>query len=122
MINIETIKFINLLDELAALSENGINPFEDATEETYKTQIFYDSRQREGEKGFRVVLDACVFDDPKCYHHDIISYYDSNSTEYQIRVMIDEDDELDIHDIWVVVKLLYSDIEIVVENGRWHFT
>ena len=114
MINIETIKFINMLDKLASLAENGISPFEEATENTYGEQIFYDSRQVNGEEGYRVVLDACVVDDPAYYHHDIISYYDSDSLEYKVRVMIDEDGA------FIVVTLVMSDSIVIIENGGWH--
>ena len=119
MINIETIKFVNMLNELAELSNEGIEPFENATEDTYRTKVFYDSRHFEGEEGYKVVLDACLCDDPDCYHHDIISYYDSNNLEYKILVKFDEDDEES--GPYICVELLLSEEIIVVENGRWYF-
>jgi transcriptional regulator with XRE-family HTH domain len=116
MINIETMKFIKLLDKLAELSLNGIESFDDANESTYRTKIFYDPIVAQDEKGYKVVADACVIDDPMCYHHDIISYYDRDSFEYTIRVMIDEDGA------YIKVELLkYEDI-IIIENGNWYFT
>ena len=119
MINIETIKFVNMLNELADLSNEGIEPFENATEETYRTKVFYDSRHFEEEEGYKVVLDACILDDPDCNHHDILSYYDSGSLEYKIRVKFDEDDEES--GPYICVELLLSEEIIVVENGRWYF-
>ena len=123
MINIETMKFIKLLDELAEFTKNGISPFSEATEETYQTQIFYDEKRLEGERGYRVVLDACILDDPDCIHHDIISYYDSHSLEYKIRVKFDEDIEEDEDEpfVYVEVELAISEDIIVIENGRWYF-
>ena len=116
MINVETMKFIKLLDELAACTENGIEPFSKATQETYGIKIHYDERNEDGDEGYRVVCDACILDDPECYHHDIISYWDSESLEYQIRVIIDEENVP-----YIIVKLLLSEDMIAIENGRWYF-
>ena len=115
MINIETIKFVRLLNELATLSKNGIEPFKRANESTFGEKVFYDDRKLEKD-GYKVVLDACIVDDPDCYHHDIISYYDSNSQEYKIRVTIDEGV------VCITVTLLVSGDIIVIENGAWYFT
>ena len=114
MINVETIKFVKMLDELAELSKKGIEPFESATEETYGTRVFYDEKSLAREKGYKIVLDACIWDNPECYHHDIISYYDSDSLEYKVRVMIDEDGA------FIVVTLVMSDSIVIIENGGWH--
>lgn len=119
MINVETIKFVNMLNELAALSNNGIEPFENATEETYRNQVFYDTRLAEDEKVYRVVLDACICDDPDCYHHDVISYYDSDSFEYKIRVKFDDEDKET--GAYICVELSLSEEIIVIENGHWYF-
>ena len=115
MINVETIKFIKMLDALAELSKNGIEPFEKANESTWRNKIFYDTRKPATEEGYKVVLDACIIDDPHCYHHDIISYYDSDSFEYTIGVIIDEEGNP-----YVKVKLLLSGYTIVIAYGDWH--
>ena len=115
MLNIETMKFIKKLDRLAELSINGIVPFDEADQTTYHTKVFYDLRSEEAGK-YKVVLDACIVDDPKCYHHDIISYYGSDTLEYEVRVITFEDEEP-----YIEVKLLYSDDIIVIENGAWYF-
>ena len=78
MINIETIKFRKMLDELAERSANGIEPFENATYESFDSKIFYDSKKLD-EEGYKVVADACLAFD----HHDIVSYYDAHSFEYK---------------------------------------
>ena len=114
MINLETIKFVKMLDELALLSANGIDAFENANIETFNTKIFYDESSFT-EDGYPVVLDACIVDDPKCYHHDIYSYYDDDSLEYKIRVVIDEVSAC------VNVTLLISEDIVVIENGKWYF-
>lgn len=115
MINLETIKFVKMLDELATLSQNGIEPFENATEESFRQKVFYDVGELEEKGGYKIVLDACIVDDPQCYHHDIISYYDDHNLEYKIRVIIDEDSA------YIEVRLLVSEEIIVIENGKWYF-
>ena len=110
MINIETIKFTRMLDELAELSNNGIEEFENATYETYHNKVFYDEKNDN-----KLVLDACIVDDPNCFHHDIISYYGNN--EYSVNVEIDEDEEK-----YIVVRLMVSDEEIIIEDGIWYFS
>ena len=116
MINIETIKFIKMLDELAELSKNGIESFDKANESTWRNKIFYDTRKPAAEGGYKVVLDACILDDPHCYHHDVISYYDSDNYEYNVRIKIDEDSNP-----YVEVRLLISGDIAIVENGSWYF-
>lgn len=115
MINLETIKFVKMLDELAALSQNGIEPFKNATEESFRQKVFYDVEALEEKGGYKIVLDACIVDDPQCYHHDIISYYGEHNLEYNIRVIIDEDSA------YIEVSLLVSEEIIVIENGKWYF-
>lgn len=110
MINIETIKFLKMLDELAILSEDGIEEFEHATCESFCNKVYYDSKDDN-----RVVLEACIIDDPECIHHDIISYYGSN--EYSVNVRLDEEGEK-----FIDVRLFLSDEEIIIENGHWYFS
>ena len=45
----------------------------------------------------------------------MISYYDSGSREYKVRVVIDEEGP------YIIVKMLISNDIIVIENGYWHF-
>ena len=116
MINIETIKFRKMLDELAELSANGIEPFENATYESFHSKIFYDSKKLD-EEGYKVVLQACLTLD----HHDIISYYDADSFEYNVRVKIDEESFPDESIPYVEVKLLISEDIIIIEDGKWYF-
>lgn len=116
MINFETIKFMKLLDELAELTEEGIEPFENATEGTIRTKIFYDASQADEKGGYRIVCESCILDDPDCFHHDIISYMDEGSHEYKIRVLFDEDEKP-----YILVELWISEEVIIVEDGYWHF-
>lgn len=113
MINVETIKFIKILDELAEHSKNGIESFEFANECTYRTKVFYDESTL-GEDGYKVVYGAVVIDNEDNYHHDIIGYYDSDNFEYTIRVKIDEAP-------YIEVKFMMNDDQIIIENGMWYF-
>lgn len=116
MINIETIKFMKMLDKLAAMTVNGFEPFSKATADSIGEKIFYDEKKPDENGFFPIVLDACIVDDPECLHHDIVSYYDSDSGEYTVRVELEEDMPPSI-----VVDLLLSEAQIAVYEGRWHF-
>lgn len=115
MINVETIKFINLMNELAQRSANGIDDFANATEETYShngtpTKIWFDQEASEEEGEFSVVLDACVCEG----HHDAICYYGNG--EYTVRVVDDGEGSL-----YVRVHLLGSNEMIHIHDGEWYF-
>jgi len=117
MINVETIKFLRMLDELVELVVNGIEEFSETTESTYRTKIHYD-KKTEDEKGYcNIVLDACIVDDADCYHHDVISYYGYDSDEYKVQVAFDDYDGTP----YVLVSLLESGEQIVVDDEHWYF-
>lgn len=116
MINVETIKFIKMLDRLANLEKDGIFEFKKATQNDVKSsKVFYDEKSKDSDGNYRVVMDMCVIDDPECTHHDIISYYDSDTEEFTVRVVIDEDDK------YIIVKFFNNEEQIVIENGSWYF-
>ena len=75
MINVETIKFIKMLDRLANLEKDGIFEFKKATQNDVKSsKVFYDEKSKDSNGNYRVVMDMCVIDDPGCIHHDIIKF------------------------------------------------
>ncbi len=112
MINIETLKFQNMLNNLAELAENGIEEFDLANIENFRTKVFYDNKKSiNGE--YRIVCDACLYED----HHDIVAYYDSDTNEYSIRAVFDEEYNIP----YIVVRMELCDDEIVIENGKWYF-
>ena len=117
MINVETIKFLDMLNELAELSKGGFDDFSNATQANWRTKVFYDAKKADDGR-FPIVLNACVIDDPECYHHDVIDYYDSASKEFTARVVFNEDEE----EPFIQVDLILSEEQIVIENGRWYFT
>lgn len=112
MINVETIKFYKMLDELAKLTNSGFDDFANADQDTKHSKVFYDKENPNDEGFYPIVLDSCVDD----YHHDAISYYDSSSEEYNIHVVLEEDE-----DPYILVTLLLSQEQIVIEDGKWYF-
>ncbi len=116
MINIETIKFVRMLDELAELSSEGVKDFSEATQENVKDMVFFDKSSPDEEGRYPIVLDSCVIDDPDCIHHDIVSYYDSGTMEYTVRVVIEHDEPP-----FIMVNLALSKECIVIEDGHWYF-
>lgn len=116
MINVETIKLISFMKELAEESKNGICEFAEANENNFRTKVFYDKNTKDETGGYRVVCDACLVDDPYCYHHDVISYCDQLSPEFTIRARKTEEDD----DFFLDVRLIRSDVSFVIENGDWY--
>ena len=116
MINVETLKFLTILNELAELTEGGFDDFSNANEANWGTKVFYDSRKSEDGR-FPVVMDACIIDDPKCSHHDIICYYDSDQNEFTVNAVRDEYDDTYL----IQVDFMYSKKKIGIQNGDWYF-
>ena len=116
MINVETIKFLDMLNRLAKCSKNGIEDFSTAKEGQIHEKVFYDRDEEDEDGRFRVVLDACVIDDPDCFHHDVIDYYDSDETEYTVRVITEDNSSP-----FIEVSLLISGEVAVVQDGEWYF-
>ena len=110
MINIETIKFVRMLDDLAERSIRGIEEFSNATNNALHEKIFFAKSYN-----YKVVLDACVIDEKDYYHHDIVSFYENN--EYVITAHFDEDD----NHPYLVVDLFNSNEQIVINGGEWYF-
>ncbi len=117
MINIETIKFIKMLDELANLTKGGIFEFKKATkDDVNSSKVFYDKEAQDKDGNYRVVLDMCVIDDPECLHHDAVSYYDSNTKQFTVRAITNEGSNT-----YIVVKFYDTKYQIVIKNGSWYF-
>lgn len=118
MINAETIKLIGIIKRLAEYSANGISDFEEATQKTWGTKLFFDRNTEDENGNYRVVCDACIIDDYECIHHDAISYWDDlgNSSEYTIRAVKDDTSD----EYYIDITLVKSGISFVVENGDWY--
>lgn len=108
MVDFETVRFMGMLDKLAALSANGIVPFSEATQESWSSHqyLFFD----DSAENFRIVCDACIDE----LHHDIVSYY--SGADYIVRAICEEDEQ-------PFVEIMSADGQytIVVEDGVWYF-
>lgn len=114
MINTETIKLIRIIEDLADLSNNGIEMFKRATVDNQYNKIFYDEKLPDANGHYRVVLDMCIDE----IHHDVCSYYDSCSFDYSIRVVVPEDKD---ESPYISITFRTSNDEIIIENGRWYY-
>ncbi len=112
MLNIETMKFMHMLNELAILTKNGIDEFENATSENIDSKVFYNKNAQNKDGNYKIVLDPCLID-----HHDVISYYGDDSSEYSIAVSFDNDHNKP----YIIIKFFLSEEEIMIENGQWFF-
>lgn len=108
MIDFETVHFMKMLDELAAMTANGIAPFSEATPESWCSRqiLFFDNN----EDGYPIVRDALIDE----LHHDIISYY--SGEDYTVRLICTEDGKS-----FVEVMSVNQKYAIVIENGTWYF-
>lgn len=77
-------------------------------------KVFYDEKEATDENEYNVVCDACVIDDPECYHHDIISYHGNH--EYCVRAKQDENGKW-----FILIRFFNDNAQIVVEDGKWYF-
>lgn len=111
MINVETIKFVKMLDDLAQKLKSGVIPFGEVTEESSSDALYYDETSPDNNGYYRVALDVMTIGG----HHDIISFYDSDTYDYTVRL------DLEYEDPCVVVRLVGSNELIVVDAGEWHF-
>lgn len=115
-VNIQTVKFMKMLDELAELTTDVFTDFDELTQEQVEGEcgIIYDKSNCNDNGGYKVVLDILIDND----HHDIISYFEDycDCGGYTVSVMEDEENA---DDKWIQVDI---DGEcIVVENGSWYF-
>ena len=121
MLNVETMKFMKLMDELSERMQNGLVDFSEATEKDVHVKLFYyeEAENREdGNRRFRIVEDSCVIDDPKCLHHDVISYYGGEEDGYVIYAVIPADGN---EAPFIEVTFEGFSDYAVIEPGRWYF-
>lgn len=125
MVNIETVKFIAMLNKLAVMTKDGFMDFhstDDADEINNFDGILYDSQN-----GNQVVQDKCVINDGA--HKDIVSYYggideeDDNASYVTVQVAEVEGYEPDEEDY---DERFYLEIHVTQPNGEeyqfevWH--
>lgn len=118
MINVETLYFLKQVEDLAEMSKNGIMPFAEATQETFRKAIFFDEKEEIAPGKYPIVLDVCLIDDPDCYHHDVISHYENDGYRMYAKRHLEEDGGewhvcVDFVDI--------EGIQLIIEDGNWYF-
>lgn len=126
MVNMETVHFISVLNELAKITktEDGdpyILPFSECTPENQNDYLFYNDRNpmkdeddvdyAEAPTYYDIVLDKCVDQ----YHHDIISTYSNQFDGISIRYRVSHDG----NDNWIEV-CTGVEYDIIIEDGRWY--
>ena len=111
MINVETIKFVKMLDDLVKKLKNGVIPFGNIPEGSCLDAIYYDEKSPDKNGCYRLVLQSCFDVD----QYDIVSYYDSDTYDYTVRL------NLEFEDPCIEVRLVGSDELIVVSDDSWYF-
>lgn len=123
MINMETIRFMEMLNELAEKTTHGFmdwNSTDDADTINNFRGILFDS-----ENNNQVILAKCVIG-AECPHKDIIAYYDQDviyaHESIITRVMLPEKEgEYDAY-VYILVRDRYSNKPILgfnIKDGRW---
>lgn len=112
MINVETIKFVKMLDDLAGKSSIGIEPFSAVSSYNYFDKVVcYDDRNTDEDGNYRLILQSVI---DEC-HHNIMAYIE-DTLDYKVRVHCSRKDG-----DYIEVVLPDSDTSIVIEDGRWYF-
>lgn len=125
MINMETVYFISILNELATMTETEdgkpwILPFAECTSENQNDSLFYDEKNpmMEGDAGddlpvyYDIILDKCV--DSIC-HHDIISVYSNIFPTVTIRYRAPY-----YGDTGTIEVSTESEHDIMIHDGIWY--
>lgn len=116
-LNVTTIRFISLLNDLAEYSKGGYIGFSKYRYDTIKSidaGIIFDDA--EGPNYGKIIADICVDEN----HHDIVSTYDQiYGNDCDIRVRSEESDD-GVIDYWIDVTGI-NGLCIVIENGRWYW-
>lgn len=114
MIDVKTVKFMKMLEELAKRSKNGIEDFAKATRENRYSKIFYDTQSNKNKKKWRIVEEAEIDD---FAHHNAIRYF---GLDLDCEVILDYIQSGDGEELCVKVNLP-GDEDIYIENGEWYF-
>ena len=120
MIDMETVKFIALLEKLAEKSYNGIVPFAEATVENAGDLLFYDADRPDEDGNYPVVQDITVTDgEDGSLIPGIAGYFGDSTDSYEICAVVDEDG---MDPTFLLISIADSDDQLVVEDGRWYVT
>ena len=135
-VNLETVKFINILNELATLSLAEAVSFSKVVRDAAKSSpsvdekrrlVYVDSAENVEEyediclryKSYPIVLNMVVDE----IHDDIISTYDDMfSNEFTFRYIVREYMDTNKQETYVEVKQLGNEYDVIlIENGEWTF-
>lgn len=135
-VNLETVKFINILNELATLSLTEAVSFSKVVRDAAKSLpsvdekrrlVYVDSAENVEEyediclryKSYPIVLNMVVDE----IHDDIISTYDDMfSNEFTFRYIVREYMDTNKQETYVEVKQLGNEYDVIlIENGEWIF-
>lgn len=112
-INVQTVKFLKMLEELTELTNDEFTDFENLTQDQIEWEcgIIYDKKNKNENGSYKVVLDLLIAED----HHDIISYFDTycDCGGYTVGVMEDEDG--------MYIQVDIEEESIIIEKGVWYF-
>ncbi len=108
MINLDTVYFISMLNELAELSLSGFKPFSEATRENINDCIFY-TDDIVDEDLHPIVRNHLINE----HHHDVIDVYGCETEQYVIGVVLGGDKPY--------IEARFNDAEeyYMISEGRW---
>lgn len=116
MINIDTLKFVWKLNDLAEKTAKGFLTFSECPGRMADRTscVVYDDTSYVPGVGYRVLDNMCA---AICdLRH--AEYIDSKSWCFPAQIGVDKDGD---GDLYVAVKFQNSEEEIIIENGRWYF-
>lgn len=113
MINVETVRFVKLLNDLAEKSKIGILPFSTLPPALFESVLCYNDRSPDAQGHYKLIRQA-VFDDEEETRLSVSSYYE-DTDGYVIRAHPDTKDGT-----YVTVRMKDGSL-IMIENGMWYF-
>ncbi|MBO5435153.1 hypothetical protein J6A31_04955 [bacterium] len=121
MVNFETLKLIETLNEFASKSNNGFLPFSKVKSyETMNEYVVYDDsqydEQNDGDKSYRIIKRAC----PLNGQRDITSYYDNSFVDGDVVFrLIESVTDTGVVERYIEATVLNQDETIIVKQGKW---
>ena len=124
MVNKDTVRLIALANKLMGLMSGGIKDLDTATEENYRSAVFYDRRRPHpyDKDCYQVVLDMVVMSDPNHPWHTIrtpLLYAESpDGVEYKVYAVLCKDEE----ESFLLIEFPPLDFAITITKDEWFIT
>ena len=116
MVNVQTIKFMKMLDELAALSENGFVDWETLNHSKESgipdNKILYSSKHVTPSGYYKVICDV-TWD---AGEWDIVGFYDNIEFDSNVEIGVNTEEPMSID-----IKFINEREYITIMNGEWYF-